>query len=114
MRPLAEMIDPGTVAAPGGIDPPSGIVLRAGQPNPFLGETTIQYALPRTMAVRLVIHDARGRMVRTLVDGIEEAGERRAVWDGRDARGSLAGAGVYVCRLEAGGAHLARKVTRLQ
>jgi photosystem II stability/assembly factor-like uncharacterized protein len=90
------------------------LALHANHPNPFVSETTIQYSLPRATAVRLVIYDVRGRTVRTLVDGVQEAGDRRTVWDGRDDRGFLAGAGLYLCRLEADGTSLIRKLSRMK
>ena len=75
-------------------------------------ETLISYSLPRAASVRLVVHDVRGRVVRTLVDGLREAGEQRVAWDGNDARGVVVAPGVYLCRLETDGATLARKVSR--
>ncbi|MGD8394257.1 MAG: PKD domain-containing protein [Candidatus Eiseniibacteriota bacterium] len=79
------------------------IRFRLGQnvPNPFNPATVIHFATPRTSHVRLAIHDASGRLVRLLVDGVVEAGAHRARWDGRDARGMSAGAGVYFYSLEA-------------
>jgi hypothetical protein len=91
--------------------PPTELALHANYPNPFDVGTTIRYALPQTMPVRLVIYDITGRAVRTLVDGTEAAGERRATWDGRDATGSRVRAGIYLCRLEAAGARLTRKIS---
>ena len=93
---------------------PAVMMLHANHPNPFRAETTIQYSLPRAASVRLVIYDVTGRAVRTLVQGVEEAGQRRATWDGRDERGSLAASGLYICRLEADGASLTRKVSLLR
>jgi hypothetical protein len=70
-------------------------------PNPFNPATAIDFATPRTSRVRLAIHDASGRLVRLLVDGVVEAGAHSARWDGRDARGQSVGAGVYFYTLEA-------------
>ena len=109
-RPLSEMIL--VLAVPPGGD--RGLALYANRPNPFDAGTTIQYSLPRTMPVRLVIHDVTGRTVRTLVNGVQNAGERRAIWDGRDESGSLVSPGMYVYRLDAGGASLARKMALLK
>jgi len=55
--------------------------------------------------VRLTIYDAIGREVRRLVDTAQPAGERLAVWDGRDAAGRPVASGGYVYRLHAGDAH---------
>jgi hypothetical protein len=93
---------------------PGGIALHANRPNPFSGGTTIAYALPQPMPMRLVIHDIAGREMRTLVDGLRGAGESRVTWDGRDEHGARVRAGVYLCRLEAGGTKLTRKLSVLE
>jgi flagellar hook assembly protein FlgD len=55
-----------------------------------------------------------GRRVRTLLSGMQEAGEYRLGWDGRDDHGSPAAAGVYYVRLMAGGRHYSRPVVNLR
>jgi flagellar basal-body rod modification protein FlgD len=59
--------------------------------------------LSRAEHVTLRISDARGRFVRTLIDGFQPAGPTAVAWDGRDDSGKLVGSGVYVCRLDSGG-----------
>jgi uncharacterized protein (TIGR03437 family) len=106
---------PGVLAsASSGTPVPGEMVLHANRPNPFHAGTTIQYALPRAMPVRLVIYDVTGRAVRTLVDGVQNAGERQASWDGRNENGSPVGPGMYVYRLEAGSARLIRRMILLK
>jgi photosystem II stability/assembly factor-like uncharacterized protein len=67
-------------------------------PNPFNPVTTIRYRLPVESKVVLRIYDMLGRVVTTLVDGVRQPGEQRAVWDARGVA-----SGVYVYRLEATG-----------
>ena len=43
----------------------------------------------------------KGRLVQTLTDRFESAGERMATWDGLDHRGMPAASGLYFYRLEA-------------
>jgi hypothetical protein len=86
------------------------LVLHANHPNPFEDGTSIRYSIPRAMAVRLVVYDIGGRAVRTLVQGSEAPGERRARWDGRDAFGARVRPGIYLYRLEAGGMSVTRKM----
>jgi hypothetical protein len=105
-RPLSEMIDPPSSA---GLLP-NVIALRGNHPNPFRDGTTIHYAVPRAMPTRLVVYDVAGRAVRTLVNGIQEAGDRQVSWDGRDESGSRVGRGMYLYRLEAGGTSRTRKM----
>jgi flagellar hook assembly protein FlgD len=101
-RDLAEMI--GTPSSLGNAPLLSGIALRTNYPNPFgAGGTTIHFALPQAMPARLVVYDVAGRAVRTLVSGMQQAGELRVTWDGRTQTGTRVGRGVYVYRLEAGG-----------
>lgn len=79
-------------------------VLDGAFPNPFNPTTTIAYELPHDAAVTLTIHDAAGRLVRTLrSDDFEAAGRREALWDGRDDGGRPIASGVYLVRLKAAG-----------
>jgi flagellar hook assembly protein FlgD len=84
----------------------SGTVSRKGAlaqnvPNPFNPETTISYELPEAADIRLIIADLSGQMVRTLVQGMHQAGRYSVVWDGRDTKGRVVASGVYLYRLEA-------------
>ena len=92
----------------------SGLELAPGRPNPFREATTIAYTLPRAGAVRLTVHDAAGRRVRTLTDGSRPSGRSEAVWDGRDEAGSRVAAGVYFLRLDALGGTETGKLTRIK
>jgi hypothetical protein len=76
--------------------------LRA-RPNPMGPATEISYAIARPGPVRLTIHDVTGRLVRTLIDRDESAGNHAVAWDGRDDRGTRVGRGIYAYRLAAQG-----------
>jgi hypothetical protein len=76
--------------------------LHGNAPNPFNPSTVIGYSVAEPAHVRLAVYDLGGRRVRTLVDEVEGAGERRAVWNGADDAGRPVASGVYFCRLEAG------------
>jgi hypothetical protein len=76
-------------------------------PNPFNPQTVITYTVARRGPVRLQLYDARGRQVRTLLAGEQDAGRHRIVWDGRSDHGGPLPSGVYCCKLVAG------EVTRL-
>jgi len=82
-----------------------------GAPSPFRGATAIAFDLPAPAAALLRVFDPAGRAVRTLIDGEPlAAGSHRAAWDGRDEQGRPAAAGVYLYRLEAGGARATRSM----
>jgi tripartite motif-containing protein 71 len=73
--------------------------LHQNEPNPFNPQTVIRFDLPRAGRVQLRVHDLRGRLVRTLVDGDAPGGSQQATWDGRDDRGRGLASGIYVARL---------------
>ena len=94
--------------------PEAGLVLHQNTPNPFNPVTAIAYELPRRSRVRLEIYDVSGRLVIRLVDSVQEAGARQAVWNGTSADGRAAGSGVYFCRLTAGTKTVSRKMILLK
>ncbi|MBI5647817.1 MAG: T9SS type A sorting domain-containing protein, partial [Ignavibacteriae bacterium] len=70
-------------------------VIAGNSPQPFTSYTDITFALPVQSTATLRIHDALGRLVATLVDGVCEAGSHHARFDA----GGLP-AGVYTARLD--------------
>ncbi|MDH4337037.1 MAG: T9SS type A sorting domain-containing protein [Candidatus Krumholzibacteria bacterium] len=91
----------GPATGVGGDTPrPAAARLLGNFPNPFNPATTIRYQLDQPLNVRLAVYDARGRLVRVLVDGREAAGQHDTAWNGRDASGAGAASGVYFARLE--------------
>jgi len=84
------------------------------KPNPFASETEIAYALPTAVRASLRVYDVRGRLVRVLVDAAKPAGVHRVRWDGRDASGRAASAGIYFVKLSAGGFERAQRLLRLR
>jgi poly-gamma-glutamate capsule biosynthesis protein CapA/YwtB (metallophosphatase superfamily) len=79
-------------------------------PNPAGAVLTLAYDLTGAARVTLRVYDVLGREVRTLVDRVEGRGTRQVHWDGRDNNGRTVPAGTFVCRLEAGGRVLTKKV----
>lgn len=82
---------------------PADARLVGNYPNPFNPATTIAWELDRRVRVALSIYDARGRLVRALVDGAEPAGRHETAWDGADRSGTRVASGVYFARLQVGG-----------
>jgi hypothetical protein len=85
--------------------------LGQNSPNPFNPQTEIAFELPQRMPARLSVFDLRGRLVKTLVDGVREAGPQKVIWNGRDARGARVASGVYLYQLRAGDQVEQRKMT---
>jgi hypothetical protein len=71
-------------------------------PNPFNPVTTVRYSLAEPGRVAIRVYDVAGRLVRTLRDRREAAGERSVVWDGTNDAGRHVGSGVYFCSMIAG------------
>jgi hypothetical protein len=90
-------------------------LLTAG-PNPSRGgNITIRYALPPGAPagrIRLTLHDAQGRRVRSILDGPAAAGAEIR-WNPSSGGGEALAAGVYFLRLEAAGASASRRLIRL-
>jgi hypothetical protein len=83
-------------------------------PNPFNPTTQISYFLPSRDQVSVVVYDASGRLVRTLVDEVRGNGAHAVTWDGRDNAGRPAGSGIYFYRLTAGKHSESKKMVLLK
>ena len=80
----------------------SGFELRQNYPNPFNPETMIEYSIPANGNVKLVIYDMLGQEVKTLFNGVQNAGSHQVQWDGTNAAGSSVASGVYLYRITNG------------
>jgi hypothetical protein len=88
--------------------------LAQNRPNPFNPTTTIRFALPSRDHVRLVIYDAAGSLVRTLLDEVRAEGSHEVEWDGRNEQGTVLSSGVYFAQLTTPGVVEARKMMMLK
>lgn len=95
-------LDPPVSATPHGSLPSVGNLLTSASPNPFNPRVEIKYALERDALVRVAIYDIHGRMVRTIHNGPQSAGERSVVWNGRDRHGRDMPSGTYLYRVDTG------------
>jgi hypothetical protein len=69
-------------------------------PNPARDGAQVAFRLPVAQGITVQVHDVRGRLVRSLVDGSFGGGEHLASWDGTAADGLRAPAGVYFVTLQ--------------
>lgn len=68
-------------------------------PNPFNPNTKIKFNIPRAGLGELLIYNARGQVVRTLMRGEMEPGTYEPEWNGMDDTGTPVSSGVYYARL---------------
>jgi agmatine/peptidylarginine deiminase len=94
--------------------PSTPAALHANYPNPFNPSTTFSFELRDPDVVELVVLDARGRLVRTLIDGSCPAGRTEVTWHGDDDAGRAVASGTYVYRLRAAGLQYSRAATLLK
>ena len=88
---------------------PTDFSLAQNVPNPFANRTVIRYELPGAAHVRVLVYDATGRLVETLVDGNRNAGVHEAAWDA----GRL-GSGIYFYKIVTPGYTSTRKMVHLK
>ena len=83
--------------------------LHQNYPNPFNPETNITYDLSQPGRVRLRIYDVQGRLVQTLIDGAQPAGQHTLRFDA-----SHLPSGTYLYRLETAGQVQTRKMALIR
>ncbi len=90
------------------------IQLSQNYPNPFNPSTDIAFSLPGRQHVLLQILDARGRLVRTLLNADVGPGSQTVPWDGRSTDGNTVPTGMYFYRLESGESRLVGKMVLIK
>jgi hypothetical protein len=82
------------------------LTLAQNLPNPVVTTTMLRYAIPQRSSLQRVsirIYDARGRLVRKLVDEMTMGGNFLVTWDANDGKGKRVTAGLYFAVLETAG-----------
>ena len=89
----------------GANDRPVDFGLLGNYPNPFNPSTVIEFGLAETSPVRLAVYSVDGALVQVLVNGMQERGLHRVVFDA-----DRLASGVYLYRLESEGRIDSRKM----
>jgi hypothetical protein len=84
--------------------------LHQSTPNPAAAQTKIRYEVARTCNVCLNVYNARGQLVRAVVNERQAPGRYAAYWDGTNSAGQGVSSGVYFYRMEAGDYSAVRKM----
>ncbi len=69
-------------------------------PNPFSNATSIFCTISKSENVSLKIYDVTGRLVKTLVNEIMQAGTHQLQWDTTDQNGNEVNAGIYLLKTQ--------------
>jgi hypothetical protein len=94
--------------------PPAAAVSLSLAESPFVGDLRLSYAVACPGRVRLHVLDSAGRLVIALLDAPEVSpGIHHLYWDGRDACGRPAPAGLYYFHMRAGAAGVTARAVRI-
>jgi len=78
---------------------PVEFALHQNYPNPFNPTTTINFDLPKTTPVKIIIYNMLGQKVRTLVNAEKKYGYHSVLWNGLTDSGEMVSSGVYIYRV---------------
>jgi hypothetical protein len=102
-----------TAGTPLAVGAPSTLRLVAS-PNPAAGAMMFALELPRAADTRVEVFDLAGRRVAELRRGPLAAGRHTLAWNGRDERGALVPAGVYLARAASGETPVVTRFVRVR
>ena len=77
--------------------------LHQNHPNPFNPKTKINYDIPYSSNVSILISDLKGREVKSLVNKKHSSGRYSIIWDGTNNNGEKVSAGMYLYKIQSGG-----------
>jgi len=83
-------------------------------PNPASSSVDVTYALAFPGRVSLVVYNVAGQKIRALLDQEQGSGRYALSWNRKDDFGNRVSAGIYFCRLQAGGEVFTKKLTLLR
>ena len=89
-------------------------LLRQNYPNPFNPDTNISFALEEAGEIEIAIFNAKGQIVRTLIDGYYTEGEHTVNWDGRSDQQKNMPSGVYYYRMRSNVQYINKKMILLK
>jgi hypothetical protein len=90
---------------------PLPVIAARMEANPARPGTAVCFAAPAAVPARVMIFDARGRLVRRLFDGTPSGNELRLPWDGRTESGGATPNGIYFVRAQSGAQSAVVKLT---
>lgn len=102
------------VAAVPSAAPVARLRLSAPKPNPSSATARVEFTLADAAPVDLSVFDAAGRHVATLLHSDLQPGSGSGTWDGRDASGQRASAGLYFVRMSTPGGVVSQRLAHVR
>ena len=93
-----------------GPSPAAALELAPPGPNPAAEHADLAFSLPFAGHASVVAYDLEGRAVRTLANGVLDAGAHALEWDLTDDRGERVPPGLYLVRLRSGPGQVIRRL----
>ncbi|RKZ08847.1 hypothetical protein DRQ05_00760 [bacterium] len=97
-----------------GDETPAVYSLAQNVPNPFNPSTTIRFNMKAKGHVSLKVYNVAGRLVKTLADGVFNAGSHSVDWDGTNNSGARVASGIYFYKMETRGFKRTKKMVLLR
>lgn len=91
------------------VDMPVNFALQQNYPNPFNPSTSITFSIPEAQFVTLKVYNALGQEIKTLVNGVKDAGIHRINFDA-----SALNSGIYFYKIDAGTFSQVKKMTLIK
>ena len=92
----------------------ASFALHQNYPNPFNPSTTIEYNLNNKSYVNVVVHDISGRLVKTLFEGPQNAGNQSLIWNATNNKNESMPGGLYIYSISTEKSILSKKMMLLK
>jgi len=79
-------------------------------PNPFNPQTTIRFNMSKAGNANVSVYNLKGQLVKTILSGNVEAGNKEIVWNGTDTQNNNVASGVYFFRVKTDNQTINRKM----
>lgn len=89
---------------------PQPQVQLSNYPNPFNPVTTISFSNQNAGPVAIEVYNAKGQMIKTLVNKEMEAGSNSVIWNGTDDSDHPVSSGIYFYKMETNSSKKIRKM----
>ncbi len=93
---------------------PEAFTLNQNYPNPFNPTTSITYSLTKSANIELAVFNLQGQRIKTLMSGMQAAGDYEVTWDGTNENGMKVASGIYIYQLITGNQRTVKKMTLMK